>query len=82
MGLDKGLVTKEGGNDRLLKRELHEREEIVEERVTQMRETIGKRESITRISYREGIRRVNSLETSKNSLETRRTLVKHRLRRA
>ena len=35
MGLDKGLVTKEGGNDRLLKRELHEREEIVEERVTQ-----------------------------------------------
>lgn len=79
MKLDK--VTKEGGNDRGLKRELHEREEIVEERVTQMR-TIGKRESITRISYREGIRRVNSLETSKNSLETRRTLVKHRLRRA
>ena len=33
MGLDK--VTKKGGNDRFLKRELHEREEIVEERVTQ-----------------------------------------------
>ena len=47
-----------------------------------MRETIERERETTRISYREGIRSVNSLETSKNSLETRRTLVKHRLRRA